>query len=484
MTDPDPELELELEAEAAVAGPAVAAVRKVIAQITAMFENMRVTGPALLEFIRKALATIRVRGMDARLEEYAGRARALGIAQAMRSPLVSALDGKAVDWTAGDVPGLDAMLDEGIREAAKLAGAIALETKADVMSVIGLAGKTAAGLKGETRRVVNEEINQGTAEVARAMGLNLLWVPERNACLDCLAHAGWVVEVGKAFPPVSFDPDAKNVWTVLHPPLHPHCRCRVRLTDAKPGRPATTDPLAREARRAVVYQQAESESGAALRRAATALLDRGASLPKSVEERARRTLKDAPARSRTPVGGPAALAAVGKGLPVRGSLSRSQRTALKDYESSAFVGINGALRRGLTDASQRTLATIGAIDSAMTPATTPIEVWRGVQDAGRMFGALLDADMTGTEWEDLAYTSTTATAAIAQSFTSGSADGGRVLMRIVAPAGTPAVVISDEGYLDQGQAEILLARGQRFRVVADLGVDDRGVRRLDVQVVR
>ena len=73
-------------------------------------------------------------------------------------------------------------------------------------------------------------------------------------------------------------------------------------------------------------------------------------------------------------------------------------------------------------------------------------------------------DLTGQEWTDRAYTSTSYDPTKARPF---AADG--VYMRIVAPRGTPAVGLRPAARIEAGEAEILLGRGQRFRVVQDHG---------------
>lgn len=193
-------------------------------------------------------------------------------------------------------PDPDRALREELRHASRIARA-GIKTQADAASVAGKVKQGKARIEGHARSVANEGINAGTADVARTMELRLLWVAERNACLDCLAHAGHAVEPGRAFPGVSFDPRSRPP-AVEWPPLHPNCRCQVRTFDGPAGPPpsdrSSLSPAARlaaEARRSVVYQWTDYESGPAARRAAEALLAAGAGLPASVEARARRALK-------------------------------------------------------------------------------------------------------------------------------------------------------------------------------------------------
>lgn len=195
------------------------------------------------------------------------------------------------------VPPIDANLRAVLREAESLARK-GIRNRTEAAAVASKVSSGKARVEGTARSVANEGINAGTLDTARTMKLRVMWIAERNACLDCLAHAGWVVEPGKPFPGVSFDPKARKVPAVALCPLHPNCRCQLRITDEPAGKPpgdrSSLSPAARlaaEARRSVVYQWTEYESGPAMQRAAEALLSAGAGLPASVEQRARRMLR-------------------------------------------------------------------------------------------------------------------------------------------------------------------------------------------------
>lgn len=199
---------------------------------------------------------------------------------------------------------IDANLRADLREAAKVAKT-GIKTATDAATVAGKVRKGKARAEGSARWTANEGINAGTSDVARKMALRLIWVAERNACLHCLAHAGYVTEPGKLFPGVSFDPAARGIPAVEYPPLHPNCRCQTRTTDAPAGSPprdrSSLSPAARlaaEARRSVVYQWTEHASEPAAIRAAEALLAAGADLPASVEARARAQVRAAKRRQK------------------------------------------------------------------------------------------------------------------------------------------------------------------------------------------
>lgn len=147
------------------------------------------------------------------------------------------------------------------------------------------------------------------------------------------------------------------------------------------------------------------------------------------------------------------------------------------YRGAGYMGINDDLRKGaeLTGPWKQAAK---RIDAAMGPLQSDVEVYRGIKNPGKVFGAgWSDTDVTGLEWRDGGYSSTTADTRLGQGSSFFSSSDG-VTMRIVAPKGTRALAASDSG----GEAELLLDRGLRFRVVADHGVQ-HGLRRLDVEVV-
>lgn len=130
---------------------------------------------------------------------------------------------------------------------------------------------------------------------ARARGWRLIWVGERDACVVCAALIGDHVVPGEQFshtatwdsrkaPPV-FEGDLRL------PPRHPNCRCEVQAI-APEDAPRISDVLRREARRSIARGwRTPSEAERARLRAAAKLLRRGARLPATVEEAARRSLR-------------------------------------------------------------------------------------------------------------------------------------------------------------------------------------------------
>lgn len=292
-----------------VAGAVSGALDKLIRQILVVFAGAEAgAGGTVTEeqasAIGKALASqIRRFGwepMKRPLANAAIEAHRLGVkreAERFASPAARAKASSTKTPKKRVTPDPDRALRSILDEAQSLASQ-GIRTNTDAAA---LASKVKAGqarIEGHARYVANEGINAGVLDVARTMKLRVMWVAERNACLHCLAHAGWVVEPGDDFPPVSFDPNAKGVMPVGSCPLHPNCRCQLRSVDLPAGKPpssrSSTSPAARlaaEARRSVVYQWTEYASSPAMARAADALLSAGAGLPASVEQRARRMLR-------------------------------------------------------------------------------------------------------------------------------------------------------------------------------------------------
>jgi hypothetical protein len=161
---------------------------------------------------------------------------------------------------------------------------------------------------------------------------------------------------------------------------------------------------------------------------------------------------------------------------------RAQR-ALRAYGTASFE-INESLRGEPVETPvfppEQTAAHIEAIDDlmAVSRTTAPMEQWRGLRAARGMFGDRLDGDMTGVEWREDAYTSTSSNMGVSQYFATHGQGG--MLMRIFVSEGIGAAQVKDS----RGEAEALLERGLRFRIVADHGWQGAwGYRLVDVEVV-
>ena len=309
---PDEEsLAFEEAAVLAVTGALAGTVATLVASMVATFvvaagatTLSAAAGQLLGAALAKRIRDVRWRPMAGALQKVAADGRDLGTYRAARSYRGTPEHDRAArtNWRAYDpvppVPDVDQVMVSHLQDAARMAEALGMRRKSDVHAVAGKVRQGLSRVEGSARYVANEGINVGTAAVAREAGHRLLWVAERNACLHCLAHAGWVVEPGAVFPPVSFDPRDTRTRAVPWPPLHPNCRCQVRPYSGPAGRPdpdrSRVDPAARlaaEARRTVVYQWTDYASGPAAARAAEALLAAGADLPTTVERRARAALR-------------------------------------------------------------------------------------------------------------------------------------------------------------------------------------------------
>lgn len=160
--------------------------------------------------------------------------------------------------------------------------------------------------------------------------------------------------------------------------------------------------------------------------------------------------------------------------------------AVNRYSSSGFHGVNRYLRGQRIPhghLAENVHRDIAGLDAAMAASSLDRDIltYRGLLDGSPMFGARLEGDLTGMQWREDAYVSTTADEEMTVLFSVGARGSQRpMLLRILTPAGTPAVQISDM----QLEAEVLLGRGLRLRVVADLGIDADGIRHIDAEVLR
>lgn len=159
--------------------------------------------------------------------------------------------------------------------------------------------------------IANRAQAEGVILAAKENDIKVVWVNETKACLHCLAYAGRVTNPDKSFGNHSYA--AKPLDTsslelehpdgVKAPPLHPHCRCRLRVWDGPDPRSPEDIPknnndvtfpeaLQREARRAVLRGDSAYDSLPTRIKAADKLLDAGAFLPKTVEARAAKAVKN------------------------------------------------------------------------------------------------------------------------------------------------------------------------------------------------
>lgn len=208
------------------------------------------------------------------------------------------------------------------------------------------------------------------------------------------------------------------------------------------------------------------------------------------------TKKVTPIRKNKPLTGEAVHALVKRGLFKEGTLTKPQKRAIETYESGWYGVIQMFLRGGekIEDREdERTARTIADMDSAMEPLGQPIQTWRGMYHSKRLFEDRLDGDLTGFEWDEMGYSSTSTQEKIADSYNVNDADfhprqaGQNVKMNLTVSADVKAVELStiNRGSPANGpQAEITLQRGTRWRVVKDHGKHPTtGSRLLDVEVV-
>jgi hypothetical protein len=148
---------------------------------------------------------------------------------------------------------------------------------------------------------------------------------------------------------------------------------------------------------------------------------------------------------------------------------------LKEYRQGESGDVGRALRDG-GDISALTAARIGAFDGAMaaSPLTSDAVLYRAAPLARDVFGDRAAGDLTGLEWRENGFVSTTANRKTAE----GGAVGGGLLMRILAPAGTGAIALSAGS-----SAEVLLDRKHTYRVVKDHGRRKGEPRIVDVEIV-
>lgn len=132
----------------------------------------------------------------------------------------------------------------------------------------------------------------------------------------------------------------------------------------------------------------------------------------------------------------------------------SQRAALRKYTSNAYTQMNGHLRSGKPLSAD---TSIKNAQDGMRPSTEPMLLHRGtgisqfgLQDEHLIWG------LTGKLLEDKGFMST--------SFGGRAAFGGKVLLEIEAPRGTPMAVAKGISHYSS-ENEVVLAAGTKYRVL-------------------
>lgn len=166
----------------------------------------------------------------------------------------------------------------------------------------------------------------------------------------------------------------------------------------------------------------------------------------------------------------------------------SDRDYVQQYKGVAYATTNQYLRNG---SGSFLRPQIEAIDRSIAKSrlTDTIHVLRGVKDPRSIFGDRIDSDLTGLEWTDDAYLSTTTDPRISDGFAerTSSPDGGMVItMRV--PKGASMLRLSNFSPDDEkisstsAEAELLGGRGWTMRIVKDNGKVG-SLRRVEVEVV-
>lgn len=159
---------------------------------------------------------------------------------------------------------------DAVAEMLKRSTVLDLSTLPGVLGVVAPLSHSVTDLRAAASVAVQTAANEATVSAAAQAEAKLVFVPERDACLDCIGLGG---ATG----------DAIEV-----PPLHPFCRCELEPYDDEDV------PLAlrRESVRSVLRGfSLPSESEAARLRAAKEMLARRPVAPESVKRYARNAIK-------------------------------------------------------------------------------------------------------------------------------------------------------------------------------------------------
>lgn len=229
-----------------------------------------------------------------------GRAYLLGARQAataLDEPAPHPIDVSTPSELLGQTTGLDAAVSKRWADAERMLLTAPPEHHDDLSAALAPLHAAGMDVDRDARSLVNQAVNRAAHDTAVDHDTRLIWVAERTACVVCAALSGDVVGADEDFSPHATFGDKPTEWwtppgvTLLRPPRHPRCRCRVEpwLGHAgPPGSLSLPEALKREAQRSILRGfSVPSESETVRVRAADRLLARGTQLPKTVRAYAR-----------------------------------------------------------------------------------------------------------------------------------------------------------------------------------------------------
>lgn len=148
-----------------------------------------------------------------------------------------------------------------------------------------------AKVSAATAWAVNSASNSAVAKIAKERGETYCWIGERDGCVHCQAYNGEYSDSTGNFPTeLTFASKPLKVYggSLVHPPLHPHCRCHIEIGISEDYAAA----LKREAVRSILKgTKMESESEKVRIEAAKQLLDSNPDAPQTVQKYAARSVK-------------------------------------------------------------------------------------------------------------------------------------------------------------------------------------------------
>lgn len=285
------------------AGVASQGLRRELAAAVAVIlaaKERGVTGQALSRLIAAVLGAVTPRAAPSLLQAMTlawqlGRRQILGPGHAKGRPVP---DGTLAEVVAGVDQRARGRLDAAVDLAWQLP--LLEDVDGDVAAVLAATRRAVQGVETDAAWTVQRSATLAKHGAADENDFNLVWVTERNACLNCLAYAGRVIAPRGEFPSglTYGDHPLKSHGPLVGPPLHPHCRCHLDRTSLPAG--SLDVNLAREAARSVARGLSDYAADPARFRAVQRLVNGTTglpdaaliNLPRSVMDRARRNLAD------------------------------------------------------------------------------------------------------------------------------------------------------------------------------------------------
>lgn len=171
------------------------------------------------------------------------------------------------------------------------------------------------------------------------------------------------------------------------------------------------------------------------------------------------------------------------GAGVNPDLEEREEAFLDEYKQEGYLYVNDDMRSGYEGETEEQIWSIQDSIGFSEGVSESVVVYRGMHEDVFAGGGGVPKDLTGIEFSDKAFVSTSLDASVGGEFAARAGERG-IVMEIVLPKGTKA--LNMERWGAGTESELLLQRDLKFKIVGDnraSGRDAGGMGTIQVEIV-